>query len=79
MNLGTVIILALLVLMIPIGAGAIATRRATLKWKELLLMGGIAGLPLLGVLAIQGLIRPMSATIVLGVLTGHILTHLDDD
>lgn len=79
MNVGTILILCVVSSMAPIGVLTIAARRPTLKWQELLLIGGVTMLPALTVLAVQNIIRPMSATIVLGLITGHILTHLDDD
>lgn len=79
MTVGQLLIVGLVALMAPIGIVTIAYRRQTLKWTQLLLMGGATMIPVLALLAIQGLISRMTTVIVLGMLTGHILTHLDDD
>lgn len=79
MSFGTTAVLALIALMAPIGTGTIMTRRATLKWREMLLIGGTTIVPLLAILAVQGLISPLATVIIVGLLTGHLLTHLDTD
>ncbi|MFC7044809.1 hypothetical protein ACFQH6_04680 [Halobacteriaceae archaeon GCM10025711] len=79
MNLGTTTTLVLIALMFPIGTGAIVTRRPTLKWQEILLIGGTLIMPLVALLAILEFISPLATVIVLGLLTGHLLTHLDTD
>ena len=79
MSFGTTAVLALIALMAPIGTGTIMMRRATLKWEEILLIGGTIIVPLLAVLAVQGLISPLATVIVVGLLAGHVLTHLDTD
>ncbi|MFB6124328.1 MAG: hypothetical protein ABEJ59_00010 [Halanaeroarchaeum sp.] len=79
MTFGQLVIVTLIALIGPIGVVTIAYRRPTLKWTQLLLMGGVTMVPILALLAIQCLISRMTTVIVLGMLTGHILTHLDTD
>ncbi|MFB6070415.1 MAG: hypothetical protein ABEJ76_05270 [Halanaeroarchaeum sp.] len=79
MNAGSLLVVGIIAMMIPIGVGTIVARRKTLKWQETLLIGGISILPVVTVLAIQRVVRPMTIVIVLGVLTGHVLTFLDTD
>ncbi|WP_440989020.1 hypothetical protein [Haloarchaeobius baliensis] len=79
MSFGTTVTLALIALMAPIGAGTIITRRPTLKWTEMLLIAGTCIVPLLVVLSVQRLISPLATVIIVGLVIGHLLTHLDTD
>jgi len=79
MNPGTLLVVGVIALMIPIGVVTIATRRKTLKWPEILLIGGVTILPVVSILAITGMITPMTTIIVLGMVVGHVLTYLDTD
>jgi len=79
MTLATIVILALIALMAPIGTAAIVLRRATLKWTEMLLIGGTLVVPLVAIFSILGFITPFATVVVLGIIVGHLLTHLDND
>lgn len=79
MAIATLLTQLILLSAVPIGAGYVLTNAPTIKWKDVLIALGIAVMPVLVALAIQGLFSGMMIAIFLGVVSGHIITHLDDD
>lgn len=62
-----------------LGAMYAVTRPGKIKYHDLLIAAGFLAVPLLIVVAIQGNLSKTAITVVVGIIIGHVITHLDDD
>lgn len=51
----------------------------TVHWKDMLLVVGVSLLPATILLALRGLIDPLVAMGVVGIMTGHLVAFVDND
>lgn len=79
MSLAVNAVQLLVLLSVVIGAGYALVSVPKIKWPDILVAAGFAGLPLVLVVAIQGGLSQIATAAIFGLFAGHVLTHLDED
>jgi|GEM_PF-2834206 len=62
-----------------LGAFFTLTRPQKIKYEDLLIAAGFMAIPLVIVASIQNQVSKTAVTVAVGIITGHVITHLDDD
>lgn len=79
MPLATTLIILIVLSSVVIGSGYALTSVPTIKWRDILIAAGFAGLPMVVIIAIQGGLTQIATAAIFGLFSGHVVTHLDSD
>lgn len=79
MPLATTVITLIVLSAAVIGAGYALTSVPSIKWPDILIAAGFAGLPFVVIVAIQDGLSMTATAAILGLFGGHVITHLDTD